>query len=144
MNIRYISETEAQVSKAFAKKAVIFGTEEFKLWYEYKKLYPDAHMEVKKIKKNPLKQNTTKNLTYRNMAIFILEQDNSDELMEEFKSTYKQSKVQANPYRYVLAWFLGKFENHNSYMEFFNNLEADHKAKEFNGYDNEFETAVNL
>lgn len=144
MNIRYISETEAQVSKAFAKKAVIFGTEEFKLWYEYKKLYPDAHMEVKKIKKNPLKQNTTKNLTYRNMAIFILEQDNSDELMEEFKSTYKQSKVQANPYRYVLAWFLGKFENHNSYMDFLAKLETDRKAKETNSSDDEFKTAVNL
>lgn len=144
MSIRFVDEKTAQVTKAFAKKAVVFGTEEFKLWYEYKKLYPDAHMEVKKIKKNPLKQNTTKNLTYENMAIFIREQDNADELMREFKSIYKQSKVQANPYRYVLAWFLGKFENHNSYMAFLAKLETDRKAKETNSSYDEFKAAVNL
>ena len=33
--ITFISETEAQVSQAFAKKAVIFGTEEYKSWREY-------------------------------------------------------------------------------------------------------------
>ena len=34
--IRYINDTTAQVTKAFEKKACIFGTEEFKLWREYK------------------------------------------------------------------------------------------------------------
>ena len=34
--IRYIDDTTAQVTKAFEKKACIFGTEEFKLWREYK------------------------------------------------------------------------------------------------------------
>lgn len=142
MSIRYISDDKAQVTKAFAKKAVIFGTEEFKLWYKYKKLYPNAHMEVKKIKKNPLKQNSTKNLTYENMAIFILQQDNADELMKEFKREYNMSKVQANPYRYVVAWFKHKFEDHNSYIEFFNKLE-EHKAKGTNSFDNELEAIVN-
>ena len=32
--IRYVSDEKAQVTKAFAKKAEIFGTAEFKLWRE--------------------------------------------------------------------------------------------------------------
>lgn len=42
MVIKMISETEAQVTKAFAKNAVIFGTEEYKLWREYRKDFPDV------------------------------------------------------------------------------------------------------
>jgi hypothetical protein len=30
--IRCISDSEAQVTKAFEKMAVVFGTEEYKLW----------------------------------------------------------------------------------------------------------------
>ena len=42
--IRYINDATAQVTKAFEKKACIFGTEEFKLWREYKKEFPKAKM----------------------------------------------------------------------------------------------------
>lgn len=51
MVIKMISETEAQVTKAFAKNAVIFGTEEYKLWREYRKDFPDAKMVTKTIKR---------------------------------------------------------------------------------------------
>ena len=34
-SIRFIDDTHAQVTKTFQKKAVIFGTAEFKLWREY-------------------------------------------------------------------------------------------------------------
>ena len=47
MVIKMISETEAQVTKAFAKNAVIFGTEEYKLWREYRKDFPNAKMVTK-------------------------------------------------------------------------------------------------
>ena len=33
--IIFINETTAQVTKDFAKKSHVFGTEEFKLWREY-------------------------------------------------------------------------------------------------------------
>ena len=39
--IRYISDNEAQVTKAFAKNASIFGTDEFKQWREYLTYYPN-------------------------------------------------------------------------------------------------------
>lgn len=127
--IRYIDDNTAIVTKAFQKKASIYGTDEFKLWREYKAQFPDAVMTTKEIKKNPNKKTSTKNMTYENMALFIKEQDNAVALMAEFKREYNKSKVQANPYRYVLAWFKQKFEDHNSYMEYFENL-AREKAAE--------------
>ena len=127
--IRYIDDNTAIVTKAFQKKASIYGTDEFKLWREYKAQFPDAVMTTKVIKKNPNKKTSTKNMTYENMALFIKEQDNAVALMAEFKREYNKSKVQANPYRYVLAWFKQKFEDHNSYMEYFENL-AREKAAE--------------
>ena len=127
--IRYIDDNTAIVTKAFQKKASIYGTDEFKLWREYKAQFPDAVMTTKEIKKNPNKKTSTKNMTYENMALFIKEQDNAVALMAEFKREYNKSKVQANPYRYVLAWFKQKFEDHHSYMEYFEHL-AREKAAE--------------
>ena len=127
--IRYINDTTAQVTKAFEKKACIFGTEEFKLWREYKKEFPNAKMTTKDIKKNPNKQTSTKNMTYEHMAIYIRQQDGAQELMLEFKKQVALSKVQTNPYRCVLAWFIRKFENYDDYKNFFAE-EAKKKAQE--------------
>ena len=68
--IIYVSDKEAQVTKAFAKNASVYGTEEFKLWREYKTIYSEAQMVVKTIKKNPNKK-TRRNMTYANMEEFI-------------------------------------------------------------------------
>ena len=86
--IRYIDDNTAIVTKAFQKKASIYGTDEFKLWREYKAQFPDAVMTTKEIKKNPNKKTSTKNMTYENMALFIKEQDNAVALMAEFKREY--------------------------------------------------------
>lgn len=128
--IRYISNTEAQVTKAFAKNASIFGTDEFKLWREYLTYYPDAKMVTKSIKKNPNKLNITKNMTYENMAAFIREQDDAAEVMKEFEKQINLSKVKANPYRAVLAWFKKKYSDVNDYMDYFENLAAEKAQKE--------------
>ena len=122
--IRYIDEKTAQVTKAFQKNASIFGTDEFKLWREYKAMFPEAKMVTKTIKKNPNKLNITKNMTYENMAAFIREQDNAEAVMAEFKKQINLSKVKANPYRAVLAWFKQKYTNVNDYMDFFAELAA--------------------
>ena len=68
--IRCISDTEALVSKAFAKRAVIYKTEEYILWHDFLKDYPNAKMVTKTIKKNS-KKRTYRNLTYVNMELFI-------------------------------------------------------------------------
>ena len=123
--IRYIDEKTAQVTKAFQKNSSIFGTDEFKLWREYKAMFPEAVMVTKTIKKNPNKLNITKNMTYENMAAFIREQDDAAEVMKEFQKQINLSKVKANPYRAVLAWFKKKYPDVNDYMNYFEELAAN-------------------
>lgn len=129
-SIRYINDTEAQVTKAFAKNASIFGTDEFKQWREYLAYFPNAKMVTKKINTNPDKLNITKNMTYENMAAFIREQDDAEVVMAEFKKQINLSKVKANPYRAVLAWFKQKYADVNDYMGYFEDLAAKKAQKE--------------
>ena len=109
--IRYINDNQAQVTKAFAKKAMIFGTEEFKLWREYLAYYPEAKMVPKTIKKKANKKVITKHMTYENMRLYINLQDDSKTVIAEFEKQVKLSKIKENPYRSVLAWFMKKYEN---------------------------------
>lgn len=129
--IIYINDNEAMVSKKFEKNARVFGTPEFKLWREYLKEFPNAKMVTKSIKKNPNKR-TNKNLKYENMRQFIREQDNAEQLLEEFEKEIRMSKIQSNPYKAVLAWFLQKFENYDSYKEFFKNLDEEKNSETTN------------
>ena len=126
---KFIDDTHVQVTREFAKNARIFGTPEYKMWKAIKEDCEDATMVTKDIKKNPNKHTSTKNMTYERMAIYIREQDNAVILMAEFKKQIALSKVQTNPYRCVLAWFIQKFENYDSYKAFFAE-EAKKKAQE--------------
>ena len=126
---KFVDDTHVQVTKEFAKNARIFGTAEYKLWKAIKADCPAAEMVMKSIKKNPNKKNDTKNMTYERMAIYIREQDDAATLMVEFKKQISLSKVQNNPYRCVLAWFIQKFENYDDYKIFFAE-EAKKKAQE--------------
>lgn len=125
---KFVGENRVQVTREFAKNAMIFGTPEYKLWREIKADCPDAQMVQKTIKKNPGKRTATKNMTYERMAIYIREQDNAATLMVEFKKQIAISKVQTNPYRSVLAWFIQKFEGYDGYKSFFA-AEAEKKAQ---------------
>ncbi len=127
--IRYIDDTTAQVTKAFEKKACIFGTEEFKLWREYKAMFPKAQMVTKSINKNPNQKNR-RNMTFKNMEEYIQTQPNAKELGEEFKTIKKRSKIQKSPYQYVLSWFEAKFEGFNDLDQFMAQKEAERNAKE--------------
>lgn len=130
--IRYINDKEAQVTKAFEKKACEFGTEEFKLWREYKAVFPNAQMVTKTIKKNP-DQKTRRNMTYDNMKEYIntlAEAETKKAVLAEFETIKKRSKIQKSPYQYVLSWFEAKFEGFNDLDQFMNQKEAERKAKE--------------
>ena len=76
-------------------------------------------MVTKKIKKNPNKCTAAKNMTYEHMAIYIRQQKEAETLMAEFKKQIALSKIQTNPYRCVLAWFIQKFEDYDDYKNFF-------------------------
>ena len=121
---KFVDDTHVQVTKEFTKNARIFGTAEYKLWKAIKADCPAAEMVLKSIKKNPDKKNDTKNMTYENMAAFIREQDDAAEVMKEFEKQINLSKVKANPYRAVLAWFKQKYSDVNDYMDYFEKLAA--------------------
>ena len=140
---KFIDDTRVQVTKEFAKNAMIFGTPEYKLWREIRQDCPKAEMVLKTIKKNPSKRTSTKNMTYERMAMYIRAQDNAATLMDEFKKEIALSKVQTNPYRYVLAWFIKAFEGYDDYKSFFA-AEAEKKAQAediFAMYDEELDLA---
>ena len=138
---KFVDDTHVQVTKEFAKNARIFGTPEYKMWREIRQDCPDAEMVLKSIKKNPDKLNITKNMTYENMALYIRQQDDAVEVMVEFQKQIKLSKVKANPYRAVLAWFKKKYSDVNDYMDFFEG-QAAKKAAENDMF--AVPTAVNL
>ena len=117
--IKTLNENTALVSKAFAKKAVIFGTEEYKLWREYKKDFPEAEMVTKSIKRNPNKK-TNRNMTYDRMKLYIEAQKNAVELMEEFERQSKLAQIAPSPYHAIVAWFNEMFDDTEDYKRIFN------------------------
>ena len=129
--IRYIDDTHAQVTKAFEKKACVFGTEEFYQWREYKAIFPNAMMTNKSIKKNP-NQKTRRYMTYDYMVEYIntLADEEAKKVLAEFDTIQKRAKIQKSPYQYVLSWFEAKFEGFNDLTQFMNQKEAERKAKE--------------
>lgn len=141
--IKMMDDNQAQVSKTFAKNARIYGTEEYRMWREFLVENPGFTMTTKTIKKNPDKR-TNKNLKYKNMRQFIKEQDNAEELLKEFEKEIRLSKIQSNPYRAVLAWFLQKFEKYDSYKQFFKDLEEKEKAETTNVNIENMPSAANM
>ena len=125
--IIYINDEKAQVTKAFEKKACVFGTEEFKLWREYKAMFPKAQMVTKKIKKNE-NQKKRRNRTYENMEEYI--KTLADEAIEaEFKTIKKRSKIQTSPYQFVLDWFEERFKGYDDMEAFMSQKEEEAAAE---------------
>ena len=129
MKIVYVSDKEARVTKAFAKNACVFGTEEFKLWRKYKVIYSEAQMVVKTIKKNPNKK-TRRNMTYANMEAFIGTLDNGETLLAQFTVIRQRSLIQKSPYQYVLDWFETTFENEIAMKDFMEQKEEERTQME--------------
>lgn len=124
--IVYLNENEAQVGKAFEKRACIFGTDEFYRWQEYKAMFPNAKMVVKTIRRNP-NQKTRRNLTYANMEEYIrtFPEENAKKLVKEFGVIKARSHVQKSPYQYVLNWFLLTFKNYDNFQPFMEEKEQE-------------------
>ena len=119
------------VTKAFAKQAKIFGTEEYKLWKEFKKEFRNAEMVHKPIKKNPNKKSEVR-LSYQQMRDFIdaveTDEGQKDAKKKELDTQIRLSKVTANPYRTVLNWF----KNYDKYVEYVKSAEANAASEDDN------------
>lgn len=127
--IVYVNETEAVVTKAFQKKACIFGTEEFKLWREYLAVFPNAKMVTKSIKKNPDRK-TNRNLTYANMEQFLSTLPDAERLLNQMRVIKTRSCTKASPYHFVLEWFVETASKYESYGSFIEVVEEERQAAE--------------
>ena len=120
------------VTKAFAKQARIFGTPEYKLWKQFVAENEGAEMEIRTVNKNTQSDKYCKNLTYKNMEEHIktfAKNDEENKLMEEFKTIVIRSKVQVNPYKYVVDWFKATFPNYKEIQKSFDNENVENSNK---------------
>ena len=120
------------VTKAFAKQARIFGTPEYKLWKQFVAENEGAEMEIRTVNKNTQSDKYCKNLTYKNMREHIetFEKDKEEKkLMEEFETILIRSKVQVNPYKYVVNWFKATFPNYKEIQKSFDNENVENSKK---------------
>ncbi len=107
--VKILDNGNVQVTKAFMRKAKIFGTAEYEFWKKVKADLPDAEMETKTINRTP---NKNKNRSYENIKAYIMTQENSEKLLAELEKVRTQSKVQTNPYEYILSWFDKNFPDY--------------------------------
>lgn len=121
-------EGNGLVTKAFSKQARIFGTPEYKMWKQFVADNEGAEMEIRTVKKNTQSDKYCKNLTYKNMEEHIktfAKNDEENKLMEEFKTIIVRSKVQVNPYKYVVNWFKTTFPNYKEIQKSFEEKSED-------------------
>ena len=120
------------VTKAFAKQARIFGTPEYKLWKQFVAENEGAEMEIRTVNKNTQSDKYCRKLTYKNMREHIetFEKDKKEKkLIEEFETILIRSKVQVNPYKYVVNWFKAKFPNYKEIQNSFEEKSEDTNKK---------------
>lgn len=88
------------VSKEFARKANLYGTNECAMLDEMMKLY--STVEVYAPKREP-------RLTYAMMEVFISKMPNAEERFEAYRRIRLESAVVKNRYKHVLDWFSREF-----------------------------------
>lgn len=103
LNVNLIEKTIV-ITKAFEKKANVFGSAEYEELSKAIEKHPLFKIEVRTITKHDNKV-SYKNLTYDNMVAYINEQPKASELLAEFERQKRMSVIAKNKYRYIVNWF---------------------------------------
>lgn len=110
---KYNHEDKAiEITKAFAKRASVFGTEEFKLLQQYREYYKDYEVRVTTTMAKRTKKNNLKGLSYDFMKQYIERHDTEDQsIMEEFnkKTVKNEDNIATKSYGEVKKWFLEQY-----------------------------------
>ncbi len=107
------------MNKKFAAAAEKYGTKENKLMKDIRNDFPGmAEVVVSGRECDKAKANSR--LTYENMETHIRAYENSDELLEVFKTVKTLSKTCASPYKYVSDWFKAQFPDYKKAVVFDN------------------------
>lgn len=116
-NIGYtINHDEKKIilTKAFQKKANVYGEEEYQTMRGLCADFPNYTVELKKIKRNPDKKTYGK-LTYETMKEYIvLVEGKESKTLEELERVIQLAKFRNAPYSYTKKWFLAKYPEFES------------------------------
>ena len=103
-------EKKIVMTKEFARKAAILGTEEYAKYMQLRVQYPSFSPARYTIEPKASRESYSK-LSYENMALLIAEwfPDNK-EVLDEYESIKRKAKAYAGSYGYVKHWFLDKYQ----------------------------------
>ena len=105
------NENTVIMNHKFAAAAAKYGTTENKLMKSIREDFPGM-AEVIVSGREQTTAKTNSRLTYENMEKHIQAYDNSEELLEVFKTVKALSQATASPYKYVCDWFKIQFPNY--------------------------------
>ena len=150
-----LNENTITIPSAFAKKAEIFGSPEFKELMEamrevelYTRMKPEVKIEKKAKKSVSIDEPKEKKIrpSYKMMFDFIKSvDDEKGTQMEEFKRQREMVRFGTTKYNATLAWFLNTYANKEEYKEAFIGLSEMTEATEPEAENTtEFPQAANL
>ena len=111
------NENTVIMNHKFAAAAGTYGTKENKLMKKIRRDFPGM-TEVVVSGRQCDSAKANHRLTYENMETHISAYENSDELLEVFKTVKALSKACASPYKYVADWFKAQFPDYNKAVVF--------------------------
>ena len=120
INVNPITET-IEVSKAFLKKASVYGSSEYFALKEVRSSEPTFTVKEITIKKNASKK-TYGSLTFEAMIAHIklveTDEEEKEKVLDELKEIRAYSKSRGSSYPIVKKWFLNKYkESYDNFLK---------------------------
>ena len=104
-------EKKIVMTKDFARKAAVFGTEEYTRYMQLRTLYPTFKPGRYTIEPKATREKYDK-LTYASMALLISEWFPDDEdALNELERVKREAKAYAGSYGIVKRWFLENYKD---------------------------------
>lgn len=104
------------ITKEFAKKAMIPGTEESEILKHLQSICPGLNISYK-TRKPSITPNPRKGLTFAKMERYIRLHDNASELLVAFSTVKAIGDTLSNKYNYVYNWFMTQFPDYGDIPE---------------------------
>jgi len=104
-------------TKSFAKRANVFGTEEYNIMRELQSDFPNYTINNEKVNIKVTKE-THKGLKFKHMAFYIKALSKNPKTdLEEFEDVKKEFDGEKCKYGKVKQWFLERFPNYKEYYK---------------------------
>ena len=98
------NESEIIISKAFHKRASIYGTDEYKVLRKARKENPKFEIVI-----NENQKKSYNGLTFKRMEAYIQTQPNSEANLKEFRAVQEIAEAKGAKYPLTKKWFFKTF-----------------------------------